>query len=51
MISLEEKFFGKIEIEKERDIESFRIRKLEKFIEKFKLQIIDLKYENINLKV
>jgi len=41
---------GKTEIEKERDNESYRVRKLEKIIEKCKLQNQDLRHEVTNLK-
>ncbi|XP_033736128.1 coiled-coil domain-containing protein 170-like [Pecten maximus] len=50
MTGLEEKIIGKTEIEKERDGESYRVRKLEKVVEKYKLQNQDLRHELTNLK-
>lgn len=50
MTSLEEKIMGKTEIEKERDGETYRVRKLEKVVEKFRLQNQDLRQELTNMK-
>ncbi|OWF37113.1 coiled-coil domain-containing protein 170-like [Mizuhopecten yessoensis] len=50
MTSLEEKLLGKTEIMKERDGETYRVRKLEKVVEKYKLQNQDLRHELTNLK-
>ncbi|KAL4237945.1 hypothetical protein ACF0H5_002655 [Mactra antiquata] len=48
--SLEEKLLGKSGIERERDTETLRIRKLEKIAEKYKIQLGDARQEIINLK-
>ncbi|KAL5009306.1 hypothetical protein ScPMuIL_014887 [Solemya velum] len=48
--TLEERIHGKTEIERERDSESFRVRKLEKLVDKYKLQVQDARQECTNLK-
>ncbi|XP_060552533.1 coiled-coil domain-containing protein 170-like isoform X1 [Ruditapes philippinarum] len=48
--SLEEKILGKSTIERERDSELLRIRKMEKLIEKYKIQLGDARQEITNLK-
>ncbi|KAJ8308568.1 hypothetical protein KUTeg_013442 [Tegillarca granosa] len=48
--TLEEKLLGRSEIAKERDNETYRVRKMEKIIAKLKLQLQDAKAENVNLK-
>ncbi|XP_071164540.1 coiled-coil domain-containing protein 170-like [Mytilus edulis] len=50
MTGMEEKLLGKHVIEKERDSESYRNRKLEKLVEKYKMQLQDASQEIINLK-
>lgn len=50
MTGLEEKLLGKSVIEKERDSESYRNRKLEKLVEKYKIQLHDAAQEITNLK-
>ena len=50
MTSMEEKLLGRSVIEKERDSESYRVRKLEKIVEKLKLQLNDSRAECTNLK-
>ena len=50
MTGLEEKLLGKSVIEKERDSESYRNRKLEKLVEKYKIQCHDAGQEITNLK-
>jgi hypothetical protein len=50
MTGLEEKLLGKSVIEKERDSESYRNRKLEKLVEKYKIQCHDAAQEITNLK-
>lgn len=48
--SLEEKILGKTTIERERDAETLRVRKIEKLSEKYKIQLEDARQEIINLK-
>lgn len=48
--NLEERMHGKTEIERERDSESFRVKKLEKLVEKYKMQVQDGRQECTNLK-
>ncbi|XP_052769958.1 coiled-coil domain-containing protein 170-like isoform X1 [Mya arenaria] len=48
--SLEEKLLGKSTIERERDSETLRIRKMEKLAEKYKIKLIDAEREIVNLK-
>ena len=48
--SLEEKILGKSTIERERDSEILRVRKMEKLIEKYKIQLGDARQEITNLK-
>lgn len=48
--SLEEKILGKTTIERERDSELLRVRKLEKLAEKYKIQLADARQEITNLK-
>lgn len=50
MTGLEEKILGKSVIEKERDSESYRNRKLEKLVDKYKMQLHDASQEITNLK-
>ncbi|ESO87729.1 hypothetical protein LOTGIDRAFT_127327, partial [Lottia gigantea] len=50
MTSLEERLHGRSELERDRDAESIRIKKLEKVISKYKLQIQDSRHEINNLK-
>ena len=48
--SLEEKLLGKSTIERERDGETLKIRKLEKITEKYKIKLEDARQEITNLK-
>lgn len=48
--SLEEKLLGKSTIERERDNETLRVRKIEKLIEKYKMKLEDARQEITNLK-
>lgn len=48
--SLEEKILSKTTIERERDSESLRVRKIEKLVEKYKVQLGDAQQEITNLK-
>ncbi|XP_045163398.2 coiled-coil domain-containing protein 170-like isoform X2 [Mercenaria mercenaria] len=48
--SLEEKILGKSTIERERDSELLRVRKVEKLVEKYKIQLGDARQEITNLK-
>lgn len=50
MTGMEEKLLGKSVIEKERDSESYRNRKLEKLLDKYKMQLQDATQEITNLK-
>ena len=47
---LEEKVHGKTDVEKERDTEFMKVRKMEKVAEKYKLQLKDAKAEITELK-
>jgi len=48
--SLEEKLMGKSSIERERDNETVRVRKIEKLAEKYKIKLADAEQEIVNLK-
>ncbi|KAK6183719.1 hypothetical protein SNE40_011145 [Patella caerulea] len=48
--NLEERLHGRAELEKDRDSDSLRVKKLEKVISKYKLQIQDSRQEINNLK-
>lgn len=48
--SMEEKLLGKSTIERERDSETLRVRKVEKLVEKYKIQLADARQEITNLK-
>ena len=48
--TLEEKLLGKSAIERERDNETLRTRKIEKLIEKYKMKLEDARQEITNLK-
>ncbi|CAL1527506.1 unnamed protein product [Lymnaea stagnalis] len=50
MTNLEERVHGRIDIEKQRESESIRVQKLEKLVEKYKLQLQDSRHEVQNLK-
>ncbi|XP_013067200.2 coiled-coil domain-containing protein 170-like [Biomphalaria glabrata] len=50
MTNLEERMHGRIDIEKQRESESIRVQKLEKLVEKYKLQLQDSRHEVQNLK-
>ena len=50
MTSLEERAHGRIDIERLRETESLRVQKLEKLVEKYKLQLQDSRQEVQNLK-
>lgn len=48
--SLEERIHGRTELEKERDSESMKVRKMEKVSEKYKMQLREAKAEITGLK-
>lgn len=48
--SLEERIHGRTELEKERDAESMKVRKMEKVSEKYKMQLKEAKAEITGLK-
>lgn len=48
--SLEERVHGKTDVEKERDTESMKVRKMEKVVEKYKLQLKDARADITELK-
>nr|KAG5702123.1 hypothetical protein BaRGS_010389 [Batillaria attramentaria] len=50
LTGLEERLHGRGEIEKSRDLESQRVRKMERLVEKYKLQLTDARQEIQNLK-
>ncbi|XP_046545107.1 coiled-coil domain-containing protein 170-like [Haliotis rubra] len=50
MTSLEERVHSRSDVEKERDGESMRVRKLERLVDKYKLQLTDARQEVQNLK-
>ncbi|CAG5130218.1 unnamed protein product [Candidula unifasciata] len=50
LTDLEERAHGRFDIEKQRDSESMRVQKLEKLVEKYKLQLQDSRHEIQNLK-
>ncbi|KAH9514836.1 hypothetical protein Btru_023757 [Bulinus truncatus] len=50
MTNLEERMHGRVDIEKQREVENLRVQKLEKLVEKYKLQLQDSRHEVQNLK-
>lgn len=50
MTGLEERVHSRGDVEKERDGESMRVRKLERLVDKYKLQLTDARQEVQNLK-
>ena len=48
--AMEEKLLGKSTLERERDAETLRIRKVEKLVEKYKIKLEDARQEITNLK-
>ncbi|XP_059161028.1 coiled-coil domain-containing protein 170-like [Physella acuta] len=50
MTNLEERVHGRVDFEKQRESESIRVQKLEKLVEKYKLQLQDSRHEVQNLK-
>ena len=50
MTSLEERLHGRIDVDRIRETETLRVAKLEKLVEKYKLQLQDSRCEVQNLK-
>lgn len=50
LTAMEERIHGRVELEKNVEIESVRVRKLERLVEKYKHQLTDARQEIQNLK-